>query len=157
MHIPGQMFVSNNYICFASKEEEACHLIIPLREVTIVEKADSSSVLPSPLSISTKGKMTFLFANLKDRNFLVQRISDFLQKTSLQKAGGDNGGDQRGAMWKGSTGNGTYEPLKFALSSPTGDGPRLLQKTYNTEAPTASHGLLKLFQRETNEELGAKW
>lgn len=35
MHIPGQMFVSNNYICFASKAEEACHLIIPLREVRI--------------------------------------------------------------------------------------------------------------------------
>lgn len=50
-------------------------------QVTIVEKADSSSVLPSPVSVSTKSKMTFLFANLKDRDFLVQRISDFLQKT----------------------------------------------------------------------------
>ncbi|MGH0116663.1 UNVERIFIED_CONTAM: hypothetical protein FKN15_012258 [Acipenser sinensis] len=84
MHIVGQMFVSNNYICFSSKEEDLCHLIIPLREasaVSVVEKADSSSVLPSPLSISTKNKMTFLFANLKDRDFLVQRISDFLQRT----------------------------------------------------------------------------
>uniref|UniRef100_A0AAR2KLZ3 TBC1 domain family member 9 n=1 Tax=Pygocentrus nattereri TaxID=42514 RepID=A0AAR2KLZ3_PYGNA len=82
MHILGQMFVSTNYICFTSKEETTCSLIIPLREVTIVEKADSSNVLPSPLSISTKNRMTFLFANLKDRDFLVQRISDFLQQTS---------------------------------------------------------------------------
>uniref|UniRef100_A0A8C1X9Y1 TBC1 domain family member 9 n=1 Tax=Cyprinus carpio TaxID=7962 RepID=A0A8C1X9Y1_CYPCA len=82
MHILGQMFVSTNYICFTSKEETACSLIIPLREVTIVEKADSCNVLPSPLSISTKNKMTFLFANLKDRDFLVQRISDFLQQTT---------------------------------------------------------------------------
>uniref|UniRef100_A0A8C9XPR7 TBC1 domain family member 9 n=1 Tax=Sander lucioperca TaxID=283035 RepID=A0A8C9XPR7_SANLU len=82
MHILGQMFVSTNYICFTSKEETLCSLIIPLREVTIVEKADSSNVLPSPLSISTKNRMTFLFANLKDRDFLVQRISDFLQQTS---------------------------------------------------------------------------
>lgn len=52
--------------------------------MTIVEKADSSSVLPSPLSISTKNRMTFLFANLKDRDFLVQRISDFLQQTTLK-------------------------------------------------------------------------
>lgn len=51
-------------------------------QVTIVEKADSSNVLPSPLSISTKNRMTFLFANLKDRDFLVQRISDFLQQTT---------------------------------------------------------------------------
>lgn len=50
--------------------------------MTIVEKADSSSVLPSPLSISTKNRMTFLFANLKDRDFLVQRLSDFLQQTT---------------------------------------------------------------------------
>ncbi|XP_040296783.1 TBC1 domain family member 9B isoform X2 [Bufo bufo] len=157
MHIPGQMFVSNNYICFASKEEEACHLIIPLREVTIVEKADSSSVLPRPLSISTKGKMTFLFANLKDRNFLVQRISDFLQKTSLQSARGDNGGEQRAAMRKGSSGNGTYEAPRLDPSSPTYDGPSVPQKTNNTGAPTTSHGLLKLFQRESIEELGPKW
>lgn len=61
-------------------------------QVTIVEKADSSSVLPSPLSISTKSKMTFLFANLKDRDFLVQRISDFLQKTSSQQPGGSSSG-----------------------------------------------------------------
>uniref|UniRef100_A0A3P9A3X7 TBC1 domain family member 9 n=1 Tax=Esox lucius TaxID=8010 RepID=A0A3P9A3X7_ESOLU len=81
-HILGQMFVSTNYICFTSKEETLCSLIIPLREVTIVEKADSSNVLPSPLSISTKNRMTFLFANLKDRDFLVQRISDFLQQTT---------------------------------------------------------------------------
>lgn len=47
----------------------------------MVEKADSSSVLPCPVSISTKNKMNFLFANLKDRDFLVQRISDFLQRT----------------------------------------------------------------------------
>uniref|UniRef100_A0A8D3DW76 TBC1 domain family member 9 n=1 Tax=Scophthalmus maximus TaxID=52904 RepID=A0A8D3DW76_SCOMX len=82
MHILGQMFVSTNYICFTSKEETLCSLIIPLREVTIVEKADSSNVLPSPLSISTKNRKTFLFANLKDRDFLVQRISDFLQQTT---------------------------------------------------------------------------
>lgn len=63
------------------------HLVFLPSQVTIVEKADSSSVLPSPLSISTKNKMTFLFANLKDRDFLVQRISDFLQKTSQQPGG----------------------------------------------------------------------
>ncbi|KAG7271180.1 hypothetical protein CRUP_034695 [Coryphaenoides rupestris] len=81
MHVTGQLFISNNYICFASREEDLCNLIIPLREVSIVEKADSSSVLPCPVSISTKNKMNFLFANLKDRDFLVQRISDFLQRT----------------------------------------------------------------------------
>ncbi|KAM8974005.1 TBC1 domain family member 9B isoform 1-T1 [Pelodytes ibericus] len=159
MHIPGQMFVSNNYICFASKEEEACILIIPLREVTIVEKADSSSVLPSPLSISTKGKMTFLFANLKDRNFLVQRISDFLQKTSSKRAGGDINGEASAGLWKGSIGNNGFEDTtKLPSTSPTdlGPAPSIPQNCGSGDAPTASQGLLKLFPRECSEE-GPKW
>uniref|UniRef100_A0A3Q4FZQ5 TBC1 domain family member 9B n=1 Tax=Neolamprologus brichardi TaxID=32507 RepID=A0A3Q4FZQ5_NEOBR len=90
MHVVGQLFISNNYICFSSKEEDLCQLIIPLREVSIVEKADSSSVLPCPVSISTKNKMNFLFANLKDRDFLVQRISDFLQRTPDSSWGDTN-------------------------------------------------------------------
>ncbi|KAM5169933.1 TBC1 domain family member 9B [Mantella aurantiaca] len=157
MHIPGQMFVSNNYICFASKEEEACNLIIPLREVTIVEKADSSSVLPSPLSISTKGKMTFLFANLKDRKFLVQRISDFLQKTSLKTTAGDDSEEQRTSVRKRSRDNNLYETTKLLPGSPTDIGTSVPQKPACGNAPTASHGLLKLFQREPEENLEPKW
>ncbi|XP_048190201.1 TBC1 domain family member 9B isoform X3 [Perognathus longimembris pacificus] len=152
LHIPGQMFISNNYICFASKEEDACHLIIPLREVTIVEKADSSSVLPSPLSISTKSKMTFLFANLKDRDFLVQRISDFLQKTPSKQPGSR----------KASVGDPAPEPLPgpqeaselpASPSSPLRSQPSLGAQ----EVPTASQGLLKVFQKSSPmEDLGAK-
>lgn len=55
-----------------------------------MEKADSSSVLPCPVSISTKNKMNFLFANLKDRDLLVQRISDFLQRTPDSSWGDTN-------------------------------------------------------------------
>ncbi|XP_066470035.1 TBC1 domain family member 9B isoform X1 [Tiliqua scincoides] len=150
IHILGQMFVSNNYICFASKAEEACHLIIPLREVTIVEKADSSSVLPSPLSISTKSKMTFLFANLKDRDFLVQRISDFLQRTpSKQSCNNDEG-------WKKTFGDHACEEIPAqSPSSPqtlSPDSPLNNQPVSFCAAdiPTASQGLLKLFR--TNSE-----
>ncbi|KAE8614078.1 hypothetical protein XENTR_v10007971 [Xenopus tropicalis] len=155
MHIPGQMFVSNNYICFSSKEEEACLLIIPLREVTIVEKADSSSVLPSPLSISTKAKMTFLFANLKDRNFLVQLISDFLQKTSAQRVKGDCTGE----ILKGNAqNNGCEEATNPSPSSSTDVSPTFSTPQNNgSDAPTASHGLLKLFQREITEDMKPKW
>lgn len=67
-------------------------------QVTIVEKADSSSVLPSPLSISTKNKMTFLFANLKDRDFLVERIADFLLKTSSKQPGDNSTGRKASVM-----------------------------------------------------------
>ncbi|XP_059551624.1 TBC1 domain family member 9B isoform X4 [Myotis daubentonii] len=156
LHIPGQMFISSNYICFASKEEDGCHLIIPLREVTIVEKADSSSVLPSPLSISTKNKMTFLFANLKDRDFLVEKIADFLLKTSSKQPGDNSAGRKASIM----------DPAPESPPAPqeapeqpasTGSPCGGCQSSLAQEAPTASQGLLKLFRRNTPvEDLGAK-
>lgn len=36
MHVVGQLFISNNYICFNSREEDLCQLIIPLREVNML-------------------------------------------------------------------------------------------------------------------------
>ncbi|XP_052614033.1 TBC1 domain family member 9B isoform X3 [Peromyscus californicus insignis] len=156
LHIPGQMFISNNYICFASKEEDACRLIIPLREVTIVEKADSSSVLPSPLSISTKSKMTFLFANLKDRDFLVQRISDFLQKTPSKQLASNTGGT------KASVADPAPESLPAPQEAPepptSPSSPLSCPPSFSTqEVPTTSQGLLKVFQKNSPmEDLGAK-
>uniref|UniRef100_A0A7N9AQN0 TBC1 domain family member 9 n=1 Tax=Mastacembelus armatus TaxID=205130 RepID=A0A7N9AQN0_9TELE len=133
MHILGQMFVSTNYICFTSKEETLCSLIIPLREVTIVEKADSSSVLPSPLSISTKNRMTFLFANLKDRDFLVQRISDFLQQTTSK----------------------IYLERELTGSLNSSDD----ERTFNlndSSVPTATQALMTMYRRRSPEEFNPK-
>ncbi|KAM7389262.1 hypothetical protein PAMP_023250 [Pampus punctatissimus] len=134
MHVVGQLFISNNYICFNSRDEELCQLIIPLREVSIVEKADSSSVLPCPVSISTKNKMTFLFANLKDRDFLVQRISDFLQRTP-------------DSCW------GDASPL-----SPTPAGSESISRGryYHAGLPTARQTLLQLYQQDAVEDLGPR-
>uniref|UniRef100_A0A8C9S992 TBC1 domain family member 9 n=1 Tax=Scleropages formosus TaxID=113540 RepID=A0A8C9S992_SCLFO len=138
-HILGQMFVSTNYICFTSKEETLCSLIIPLREVTIVEKADSCSVLPSPLSISTKNRMTFLFANLKDRDFLVQRISDFLQQTTSriyferEITGSLNSSDDE-----------------------VGSGGRRQFNLNDNSVPTATQALMTMYRRRSPEEFNPK-
>uniref|UniRef100_A0A8C9XTQ6 TBC1 domain family member 9 n=1 Tax=Sander lucioperca TaxID=283035 RepID=A0A8C9XTQ6_SANLU len=151
MHILGQMFVSTNYICFTSKEETLCSLIIPLREVTIVEKADSSNVLPSPLSISTKNRMTFLFANLKDRDFLVQRISDFLQQTSSKIH--------------------IERELTSSLNSSDDEVKQIVvlvnrksikyygERTFNlndSRVPTATHALMTMYRRRSPEEFNPK-
>uniref|UniRef100_A0A672I647 TBC1 domain family member 9 n=1 Tax=Salarias fasciatus TaxID=181472 RepID=A0A672I647_SALFA len=136
MHILGQMFVSTNYICFTSKEETLCSLIIPLREVTIVEKADSSNVLPSPLSISTKNRMTFLFANLKDRDFLVQRISDFLQQTTSK----------------------IYLERELNSSLNSSDD-EVRSRTFNlndSSVPTATQALMTMYRHRTPEEFNPK-
>ncbi|XP_076594987.1 TBC1 domain family member 9B isoform X2 [Chaetodon auriga] len=146
MHVVGQLFISNNYICFNSKEEDLCQLIIPLREVSIVEKADSSSVLPCPVSISTKNKMNFLFANLKDRDFLVQRISDFLQRTPDSSWGDTSPLSLIGHSASSST----------PLSSSAGSESVQRGRHYHPGLPTASQGLLQLYHRNAPEDLGPK-
>uniref|UniRef100_A0A4W4GD53 TBC1 domain family member 9 n=1 Tax=Electrophorus electricus TaxID=8005 RepID=A0A4W4GD53_ELEEL len=150
-HILGRMFVSTNYICFTSKEETVCSLIIPLREVTIVEKADSSNVLPSPLSISTKNRMTFLFANLKDRDFLVQRISDFLQQTSskihLEFTGSLNSSyDEQGSLL-------SYTPHRSSLGSDESERQFNLN---DNSVPTATQALMTMYRRRSPEEFNPK-
>ncbi|XP_041653069.1 TBC1 domain family member 9B isoform X2 [Cheilinus undulatus] len=138
MHVVGQLFISNNYICFNSREEDLCQLIIPLREVSIVEKADSSSVLPCPVSISTKNKMNFLFANLKDRDFLVQRISDFLQRTPDSSWGDTN-------------------PLSLlGNSASAAANSNHKGQHFHPGLPTATQGLLQLYHRDAPEDLGPK-
>ncbi|XP_023276437.1 TBC1 domain family member 9B isoform X2 [Seriola lalandi dorsalis] len=146
MHVVGQLFISNNYICFNSREEDLCQLIIPLREVTIVEKADSSSVLPCPVSISTKNKMNFLFANLKDRDFLVQRISDFLQRTP-----DSSWGDTSPLSLIGHSASSSAPS-----SSSTGSESVHRGRHYHPGLPTASQGLLQLYHRDAPEDLGPK-
>uniref|UniRef100_A0A5F9DAE1 TBC1 domain family member 9 n=1 Tax=Oryctolagus cuniculus TaxID=9986 RepID=A0A5F9DAE1_RABIT len=157
MHISGQMFVSTNYICFTSKEENLCSLIIPLREVTIVEKADSSSVLPSPLSISTRNRMTFLFANLRDRDFLVQRISDFLQQTTSKIYS-----DKEFAGSYNSSDDEVYSrPSSLVSSSPQrstssdADGERQFNLNGNS-VPTATQTLMTMYRRRSPEEFNPK-
>uniref|UniRef100_A0A8B9H347 TBC1 domain family member 9B n=1 Tax=Astyanax mexicanus TaxID=7994 RepID=A0A8B9H347_ASTMX len=115
--------------------------------VSIVEKADSSSVLPSPLSISTKNKMTFLFANLKDRDFLVQRISDFLQRTPDRLCGFAGQSE-------------TPSPSTPTSLPPTppvlGAGELPPIQHYSPSLPTAKQGLLSIYQKDQPEDLGPK-
>ncbi|XP_064417431.1 TBC1 domain family member 9 [Latimeria chalumnae] len=157
IHIVGQMFVSTNYICFNSKEECQCSLIIPLREVTIVEKADSSSVLPSPLSISTKNRMTFLFANLRDRDFLVQRISDFLQQTTSKMyfekdlVGSYNSSDDE--VYSRQSSLISSSPQR-SLCSET-DGERQFNLN-DSSVPTARQTLMTMYRKRSPEEFSPK-
>ncbi|XP_077681915.1 TBC1 domain family member 8B isoform X2 [Eretmochelys imbricata] len=67
----GKMCISENYICFASQDGSLCSIIIPLREVIAVEKADPAN---KGISISTKGKRAFRFTEVKDFEHLVAKL-----------------------------------------------------------------------------------
>ncbi|XP_061482825.1 TBC1 domain family member 8 isoform X2 [Rhineura floridana] len=73
-HTVGKMFASDSYICFASKEDGCCNVLIPLVEVASIEKMEDTSLLPNPIIISIKSKMAFQFIELKDRDTLVENL-----------------------------------------------------------------------------------
>uniref|UniRef100_A0A8B9L640 TBC1 domain family member 9 n=1 Tax=Astyanax mexicanus TaxID=7994 RepID=A0A8B9L640_ASTMX len=151
-----QAFITANYLTLAL----ICCLLDMNREctVTIVEKADSSNVLPSPLSISTKNRMTFLFANLKDRDFLVQRISDFLQQTSSkiyferEITGSLNSSDDEVYSQQGSLLS--CSPQRSSLGS-EGESERQFNLNDNS-VPTATQALMTMYRRRSPEEFNPK-
>ncbi|RDD38887.1 TBC1 domain family member 9 [Trichoplax sp. H2] len=80
-NIWGTLHCSLNYLCYITKQNpDFCKIVIPMREITVVEKVDGQSVAPSALHITTKSKMSFLFGMLKDRSLITGRISDFLAR-----------------------------------------------------------------------------
>ncbi|XP_047125269.1 TBC1 domain family member 9B isoform X1 [Hydra vulgaris] len=80
-HMWGTLYISPNYICYESKIKQLCLTILPMREISVVEKMSATSIVPNAVLITTKMKTTFLFASLKDRDCLMEKISDFLSKT----------------------------------------------------------------------------
>ncbi|GAB5569529.1 TBC1 domain family member 8 isoform X3 [Prionailurus iriomotensis] len=79
-HTVGRMFTSDRYICFASKEDGCCNVILPLREVVSIEKMEDTSLLPNPVIVSIRSKMAFQFIELKDRDSLVGSLLVRLQR-----------------------------------------------------------------------------
>ncbi|XP_055256968.1 TBC1 domain family member 8 isoform X3 [Moschus berezovskii] len=83
-HTAGQMFTSDSYICFASKEAGCCKVILPLREVVSIEKMEDTSLLPNPIIVSIRSKMAFQFIELRGRDSLVEGL---LARLKLVHAG----------------------------------------------------------------------
>lgn len=79
-HVWGTLYLSSGFLCFASRVKNLVNVVIPLSEVNVVEKIENSSghILPNAILLTTRGKMNFLFAELEDRDFILERISDFL-------------------------------------------------------------------------------
>ncbi|CAH1786340.1 unnamed protein product [Owenia fusiformis] len=81
-HVWGRIYISSHYLCFASRVKSLVAIVIPMREISVVEKTGMSSgnVLPNSLLVTTKGKINYLFANMPDRKLVLEKISDFLSR-----------------------------------------------------------------------------
>ncbi|XP_035127653.1 TBC1 domain family member 8 isoform X4 [Callithrix jacchus] len=73
-HTAGRMFTSDSYICFASREDGCCKVVLPLREVVSIEKMEDTSLLPNPIIVSIRSKVAFQFIELRDRDSLVEAL-----------------------------------------------------------------------------------
>ncbi|XP_014674997.1 PREDICTED: TBC1 domain family member 9-like [Priapulus caudatus] len=92
-HVWGRMFISPNYICYDSRVSDLVSVIIPMRDLFVVEKKETctGNIITNGLIFTTKLKVNFLFAELKDRQFILEKISDFLAKLPDQRpVSGDN-------------------------------------------------------------------
>ncbi|KAM3607942.1 uncharacterized protein V6R79_016678 [Siganus canaliculatus] len=81
-HTSGTLYTTDSYLCFSSREEGSCTLLIPLSEVLSIEKAESTSPLPNPVIVSIRTKKAFQLIELQDRDELVESLNTRLK--SLQ-------------------------------------------------------------------------
>uniref|UniRef100_A0A8C7IAP3 TBC1 domain family member 8 n=1 Tax=Oncorhynchus kisutch TaxID=8019 RepID=A0A8C7IAP3_ONCKI len=78
-HTAGTLYTTDSYLCFASREEGHCSLLIPLSEVISIEKAESTSLLPNPVIVSVRSKKAFQLIELQDRDSLVDSLMSRLR------------------------------------------------------------------------------
>ncbi|XP_012275102.1 TBC1 domain family member 9 [Orussus abietinus] len=76
----GKIFLSQNYMCFESRVKQLVGLVIPLREVSMVERGENkfSNTAVDKSILVTAARSSFLFAQIHDRDFVVQKISELL-------------------------------------------------------------------------------
>ncbi|XP_077979306.1 TBC1 domain family member 9-like isoform X2 [Glandiceps talaboti] len=157
-YVNGRLYMSNNFLCFASRVKNLVHVVIPMREITVVEKVENSTAIQHGIHITTKAKMTFLFAQLKDRNFLIGRISDFLARMPEHKR---HSSDSVSISSSGSnlSENQSSKSLT-ALSTSIGS-----MGSYNSDKSDSQldylgiqlqPALIKLFHRRDSDEISAK-
>ncbi|XP_051168465.1 TBC1 domain family member 9 isoform X2 [Leptopilina boulardi] len=82
-HIWGKIFLSQNYLCFESRVKREVSLVIPLRDVKRTETADnqSSNAAVDKSILITTNSNSFLFSQILDRDFVMQKIRELLGKT----------------------------------------------------------------------------
>ncbi|KAG7240344.1 hypothetical protein INR49_026915 [Caranx melampygus] len=78
-HTVGTLYTTDSYLCFSSRGEGSCTLLIPLSEVLSIEKAESTSPLPNPVIVSMRTKKAFQLIELQDRDELVERLNSRLK------------------------------------------------------------------------------
>uniref|UniRef100_A0A3B4UG71 TBC1 domain family member 8 n=1 Tax=Seriola dumerili TaxID=41447 RepID=A0A3B4UG71_SERDU len=97
-HTAGTLYTTDSYLCFSSREEGNCILLIPLSEVLSIEKAESTSPLPNPVIVSIRTKKAFQLIELQDRDELVERLNTRLKALQWKQSMFRKGGRERSVV-----------------------------------------------------------
>uniref|UniRef100_G3N6Z0 TBC1 domain family member 8 n=1 Tax=Gasterosteus aculeatus TaxID=69293 RepID=G3N6Z0_GASAC len=84
-HTAGTLYATDGYLCFSSREEAVCMLLIPLSEVLSIEKAESTALLPNPVIVSLRTKKAFQLIELPARDQLVENVGSRLRALQWKK------------------------------------------------------------------------
>ncbi|KAL3842336.1 hypothetical protein ACJMK2_020364 [Sinanodonta woodiana] len=133
-HVYARMYLSENYICIASRVKGLVKVILPMRDIQVVEKVENSvgaNVFTNAIVITTKGKMNFMFSQFKERDLILEKISDCLSRQNVPTS-----------------------PLRRTQSRDPDSGPETApQDEYDIKCQPA---LVSLFNRRNSDELTAK-
>ncbi|KAJ8332304.1 hypothetical protein SKAU_G00427300 [Synaphobranchus kaupii] len=84
---PGVVWAPRHtYLCFTSREEGLCSLLIPLSEVISIEKPESTCSLPNPVIVSVRSKRAFQLIELRQREELVDSLTNRLRALQWKRA-----------------------------------------------------------------------
>uniref|UniRef100_A0A4W3JSX3 TBC1 domain family member 8B n=1 Tax=Callorhinchus milii TaxID=7868 RepID=A0A4W3JSX3_CALMI len=72
-HTAGKLYTSESYICFASKEEGTCNVIIPLQEVLNLHTSTNDDIG------IIRSKSVFQFTEVQDRDNLLEQLTEQLK------------------------------------------------------------------------------
>ncbi|XP_073840072.1 TBC1 domain family member 8/9 isoform X1 [Musca autumnalis] len=80
-YVPGNIYLSTNFICFTSDTKGFVSVVIPLKVIKSVEKKDDGGHrYENQIVISSSENVPFVFAQIVDRDVLITKITDLLSK-----------------------------------------------------------------------------
>ncbi|CAB3406674.1 unnamed protein product [Caenorhabditis bovis] len=88
-HVAGRLFVSSNFVCFASRTERLVSIILPLVEVVSMEKwtpaaSSSSSQTTRGILFCLANRATVVFSAVPDRDRVVAKIAAYLERVKIR-------------------------------------------------------------------------
>ncbi|XP_076068621.1 TBC1 domain family member 8/9 isoform X2 [Oratosquilla oratoria] len=82
--VSGTLYVSPNFICFESKIGNLLSVVCPMWDVSSVERMDNiagNTTVKQAFFVTTKQSNSFLFNEVGDRDFVINKLSEMLGKT----------------------------------------------------------------------------